>query len=341
MELIERYLQAVGRALPATKRTDILAELRSSLYDALDSAGDGEPPEESVVALLQTMGSPEKVAASYYPAGQYLIGPSLYPTFRMVIGIVFTVIIGLQLLAVLTSIGLWAGQPVTWDKPWRIVTGVLESLPGALGSVVVVFWLLQQAEVKFTRSETFDPRKLPAMEAGGSQIRRGEQGFSIVVNVVMLVFLARFAQDGGFSWIDGSGFFENPVIERYFPWVSLSIVVGIVIEIVLLWRGRWQRWTRIATIGSNLFGLGVLTTLIHGHNTWLEAAGVPGIFSGMDELSKMLINDQQIAGMVVIRAVLVFIALATLIETLVCVYRLVRPRLRPTILPPATVISSN
>ncbi len=340
MELIERYLQAVGRALPAKQRTDILAELRSSLYDSLDSADDGEPSEEAVVALLASMGSPEKVAASYYPAGQYLIGPSLYPTFRIVIGVVFTVIIALQLLAVLTSLGLWAGQPVTWDKPWRLVTGVLESLPGALGSVVVVFWLLQQAEVKFTSDKAFDPRKLPAMEADGNAISRGEQVFSIVVNVVMLVFLARFAQDGGFSWIDGSGFFENPVIERYFPWVSLSIVAGIVIEIVVLWRGRWQVSTRIATIAANLFALGLLTLLIHGHDVWLTAAGVPNLFDGMADLSSIIINDTQIAGMLIFRFFLVIAALITLIDTLVCAYRLFRQR-RPASVPPATLISAN
>jgi hypothetical protein len=334
MELIERYLQAVGRALPAKQRTDILAELRSSLYDSLDSA-DGDPPEATVVALLQKMGAPEKVAASYAPSSQYLIGPSLYPTFRTVIGIVFTVIVGLQLLAVLTS------SSGMWGAPWRIVTDIMSSLPAALGSVVVVFWLLQQAEVKINRDQPFDPGKLPALEADDNLIRRGEQVFSIVINVIVLVFLARFAQNGGFSWIDGSGFFANPVIERYFPWICLSIVAGIVIEIVLLWRGRWQVSTRIATIVSNLFGLGLLAILIQVHDAWLAAAGVPNMFAGMPKLTTMLINDTQTAGMVIFRFVLAFAALITLIETLICAYRLVRPRLGPTSVPPSTMISAN
>ena len=77
MELIERYLQAIGRALPPAQRADILAELRSSLYDALESAAGGTAVEAQAAVLIKQMGPPQQVAAAYYPAGQYLIGPAL------------------------------------------------------------------------------------------------------------------------------------------------------------------------------------------------------------------------------------------------------------------------
>ena len=37
MELIERYLQAIGRQLPRSQRADILSELRSALMDTLEA----------------------------------------------------------------------------------------------------------------------------------------------------------------------------------------------------------------------------------------------------------------------------------------------------------------
>ena len=43
MNLIERYLQEVGRSLPSGQREEILTELRSSLYHALESNAQGEP----------------------------------------------------------------------------------------------------------------------------------------------------------------------------------------------------------------------------------------------------------------------------------------------------------
>ena len=335
MELIERYLQAVGRALPSAQRDDILAELRSSLRDALDADEADEPAEETVVALLKQMGAPQKVAASYYPSNQYLIGPSLYPIFQMVLGIVFTMIIGVQLLAVVAS---FAAHPM--PNLWREFWGITDSLPAALGAVVVVFWLLQHAEVQINRQETFDPRRLPALAMPSDAVSRGEQVFGIVINVSVLVALARFAEQGGFSWVDGSGFFENPVIERYFPWLCGAMVAWIVLDIILLWRGRWQVSTRIATIVVNLLGLFVLAVLIRGHTVWLTAAGVPNLFSGLDNLANQVIDNSQIAGMLLVQGILVFAALATVIETLLCGYRLLRSRLRPTRVPPTGLISA-
>ena len=67
MELIERYLQEIGRHLPANKRADILSELRSSLDDSLEARTNGQPSEEAIVQIIKEMGAPRKVAASYYP----------------------------------------------------------------------------------------------------------------------------------------------------------------------------------------------------------------------------------------------------------------------------------
>ena len=98
MSLIERYLNEVGKYLPAKNKEDILEELRSHLSDTLDERVKGEATEEDVAALLKETGSPQKIAASYPGSRQYLVGPELYPFFRMVAGIVIAVVIGAQLL---------------------------------------------------------------------------------------------------------------------------------------------------------------------------------------------------------------------------------------------------
>jgi hypothetical protein len=76
MELIERYLNETGKYLPRKNREDILAEIKSYLEDTLDERTDGKPTAEDVVTLLKESGSPRKMAASYAPEGQYLVGPS-------------------------------------------------------------------------------------------------------------------------------------------------------------------------------------------------------------------------------------------------------------------------
>ncbi len=109
MELIDRYLHEVGRYLSPKNRTDILKELNSVLNDAVEARSEGEPSEEDVIKVLTEFGPPNKVASSYWPEGQYLIGPALFPHFRTAIGITLLVmaIVYLVLIGVLVVI---AGQ---------------------------------------------------------------------------------------------------------------------------------------------------------------------------------------------------------------------------------------
>lgn len=322
MELIERYLQTIGRALPEKQRTDILSELRSSLYDALEERSDGTSDEETAVAIIKEMGSPQKVAASYYPAGQYLIGPALYPLFQTILQLVFTVVVVVQLVGIGLSVIASTNISILDE-----VGGLGASLTGALGSVVVIFWLLQRMEVQPEPEAAFDPRKLPALEKGFEPVSRTEQIISIVASVAGLVFLSRFAVAGGFAWVDGRGFFENPVIAQYFPWIVIAALIGVALDIVLLWRGRWEVSTRVATILSNLFSLGVLYFLIQGHNAFLDAAGVPGMFQDLSAAIDGMILRDPMAGMVVFRAGLSITALVVLVETATQLYRLIWPRI--------------
>lgn len=322
MELIERYLQEIGRNLPRNQRADILSELRSALMDTLDARG-GEPSEEVIVQVIKEMGPPQKVAASYHAEGQYLIGPALYPTFKLVLGIVFSAVIGAQLIAIVIASGLGGDGFSFYDEFLQIVN----SLPNAIGMVVIVFALLQYWEVRpETKAEPFDPRKLPHLE-GAEPIQRGEHIFGIIVEVIILSFVTQFAAGGGFT---SDGALPNPVIEQFFVWIVLSMVLGIVVDIWLLWKGRWQIPTRLAKIGSNAFSLILLYILVQGHNAWLADAGVKGFLDSLFLLSDPTAQTVQIVGMAAFRMGLTIALIVTVIETLVQIYRMSKPKLNET-----------
>jgi ABC-type spermidine/putrescine transport system permease subunit II len=103
------------------------------------------------------MGPPRDVAASYYPAGQYVVGPELYPAFLTTMKIAFTSIVGVQLVAIIASLGA-SGTFSPLDE----IGNLLDTLPMVLGWVVLVFWLLQRGNVQPDAEGPFDPRKLPA-----------------------------------------------------------------------------------------------------------------------------------------------------------------------------------
>src|SRR5665213_3159971 len=83
MDLLERYLQAVGQHLPAKSKNDTLAELRENLLAQIEAREEelGRPLTEAEVAtILEEHGRPMLVAMRYLPQ-QSLIGPELFPIY--------------------------------------------------------------------------------------------------------------------------------------------------------------------------------------------------------------------------------------------------------------------
>lgn len=320
MELIERYLYQVGKRLPSKKRVDIVLELRSSLEDQLDARSEGDPSEAQATELLTEMGSPESVAASYYPEGQYLIGPTLYPLFRMVGGIVLAAVIGGQLIAVAAG-AIFSQESI---NVLETLARILLSVPTAIGWVAIIFAILQRAGVRpGPEDEPFDPRQLPAI-SGEKPVSRGEQIFKIGLGVALLTVLIVYYGQGAAA----GGYISIPAINPYLPWFSLVLLVGILIDIVILWHGEWRTSTRIAELVSNLFGLLLLGLMIQALTSLLNAAGVAGFADGMALIQAGDLASMQLGGMVLLRFVLIVAFTLTAVDTVVQVVRLVQERLQ-------------
>ena len=270
MELIERYLQEIGRHLPANKRADILSELRSSLNDSLEAQTNGQSSEEAVVQIIKEMGAPRKVAASYYPEGQYLIGPEMFPLFQRIAGFVVAGTVGGQLIAAIVSLTVSHRA----DFLIQEFAQILISIPAALGAVVLVFAIKQWFNVHpdFEKKD-FDPRALPPLQKD-KPIKRSKRIISIAFGTIFLAFLYTFGTSGGFTAKYGVNLFTDPILDKYFPWIAVAVVIGIVLDIVLLWRGRWEISTCIAKIGANIFSIVLLCLLLQGQAAWSNQMGV-------------------------------------------------------------------
>ena len=88
MELLDRYLQAVKFWLPKSQRDDIIAELSEDIRSQIEEkeAELGHKLGESEVeAVLKNLGHPLLIAERYLPSQQYLIGPVLFPVYRLVL----------------------------------------------------------------------------------------------------------------------------------------------------------------------------------------------------------------------------------------------------------------
>jgi hypothetical protein len=329
MNLIDRYLHEVGRHLPTKNRQDILDELKSNLTDTLESRVQGEPTEQDVFALLKEFGPPEKVAASYYPEGQYLIGPTLFPLFRNAISITLlvVVIVHLVLIGVLT---IFAGD---YSAALEIVSDFFGVAFAALGVVVVVFYILQRVGFQpEKKGQEWDPSQLPDEIDEKLEIKRGETITSIVFSTIFLcVFLA--FKDGipvvsslGTS-ASGSGeryLIVDPVLNQYLLAIVISLVIGIAADVYLLWRGRWTVGTRSVKIAANLVGLAVTAVLVAGHLAWLEPYTGGTLLGFLSAISELAGSNPEFVQVMVMQGVLIGLVVAFIVETVETIGLIVR-----------------
>ena len=320
MDLIDRYLNQVGRYLPRKTRADILAELRSVLMDTLEGRVQGEASEDDIVALLQEFGPPQKVAASYSTHGQYLIGPALFPLFRMIAGIVLAAVIGAQLLAF--GVAVWVGEQAL--NPWETLFGLLNSIPAAFGSLVIVFAILQWFDVRpELDSGPWDPRSLPVIKETET-VKRGELIAGIAFSTVILAILNFFPEWVGAFQFPGGQFFANPVILQYLGWISLALLASIGLDIYLLWQGRWTTTSRVVRIAVNLLTITVLVLLLQGHNAWLAERGATGFLSSIEMFADDVETNWQLVSMQAFRLAFGVALVVTVIDTAAQVFRLLR-----------------
>lgn len=323
MELIDRYVHAVGRQLPRNKRADIEAELRSALTDSLEARSQGEPTQDQVVAVLKEFGQPEKVAASYWPEGQYLIGPRLFPLFRMVVGIALTVFVVVQLVLFgVTAVFNPGALPSI-----EFFSDLINSAFMAFGVIVIVFAVLQRFDVRpEMEKEDWNPLDLPAAKET-DDIKRTDLVVEMIFGLIFLAILIFLGDEIGFIVHPGSVILLNPVLPAYIPLIILALLLSLGLDVFLLWRGRWEIWSRLAKIGLNLFGIGILIVLLTSHNAWLVAQGAGGFLSVLETLEAGAFSDEQmvqIIGMQAFRMAFIIALIVTVVDTVRQIYHLLK-----------------
>jgi len=119
----------------------------------------------------------------------------------------------------------------------------------------------------------------------------------------------------------------SPILVQFLPLLVLSIVLGVGLNVILLWRGKWETGTRLAKIALNLFGIGVLALLISAHNAWLVEHNAAGFFTAIQRLpesGQFNPADTQIFSMQIYRMVFIVALLATLVDTAQIGWRLIK-----------------
>ena len=292
MELLDRYLQAVGRHLPRRRQDDILAELRANLEAQLEDmeSGLGRPlSAEEAETWLKQLGSPMQMAAHYQPM-QYLIGPGVFPMYwhvlRLALGWMFLIYVVVNAVQIAT-------QTPTGDA----VAEAVMRLPGIVFTVagwVTLFFAIFELTAarnpgKFACHGMggWSPACLPPLEtaAGKGKARRS---YSRAVAEAIFGFLALawllsipahpwLLFGPGALYLKASPFQPAPVWWQAYWWIVGLNLLQLAWRCTDLVRGTWQEPPRLRRIVLNGVGLVPIVLLLAAPGQSLVALKSPVI----------------------------------------------------------------
>jgi len=285
MELVDRYLQSVKSMLPKKEQDDVIRELSDEILSQVEEkeATLGRPlNEDEQVALLKQLGHP-MMLASRYRKQRYLIDPSIFAIYWIVLRLVLIVtLLGMSIAAVaVAATGQGLGKAL----------GVLIRYPFAALSVfawvTIVFVVLDIIQVKLNFFAKWDPRSLP-------KLTKKEPKHSMVESVAGLVFGAMF----GVWWLVGlkhnflilgpgvAAVHFGLVWQTLYPVFVVLVVTDLVRHAIAVVRPGWERgqaWFRLLFRGLNLL---VLYFLINSSEVLV--ASNPDIQSQMGNVNRGL-----------------------------------------------------
>lgn len=200
--LLDRYLLGVRRALTGKKREDIAAEIESSLLDRLEErfSGDQEISEVQVKEVLQEMGSPRKLAASFGPQ-RSLIGPRLLPAYLLVLRIVVPVVVGALTLSIiiesLTGNGVGSGIPIL-EYMATLWNGAFSAAAFVTLTFAIIERVNEDKEIEELKEfEKFSVENLPEIDDTNKQPTTPGTVFEIVMGVIGLAFFTYVLNNNG------------------------------------------------------------------------------------------------------------------------------------------------
>jgi hypothetical protein len=258
-DLLARYLQAVGFWLPRATRHDILAEISEDLQSQIEdrSAGLNRSLNDAEIAdILKQRGRPMIVASSYLPH-QSLIGPILFPSYKLTLKIAYLCYV-IPWLLVWMGFLIFAPHHINHPSGSSLAHSLLPLWLTALNifaGVTLIFYGLDRGLSMNKFADDWDPKQLPRLRAVQPR-RRAEDIAAIVFGILALVWL--LAVPNFPFLILGPGAFlvkAAPVWQIVYPWILVLAVAGIVEHIASLLRNLppWLRPAfKIATTGLSL-----------------------------------------------------------------------------------------
>ncbi len=266
MELLDRYLQAVKFWLPKSQREDIIAELSEDIRSQLEEkeAELGRKLGDSdVEAVLKSLGHPLLIAERYLPTQQYLIGPVLFPIYRLVLKMVL-----------LGYAAPWLLMWMCWlifDPSYRAAHPGLAQIVNlrtlwliilySFFFITAAFAFVERFKLKSWLLKDWNPRKLPAVR-DPNRISRSDSTAELATSVLYIALCLNFMSSATIFNVADVRVTLAP-FTRTFIWVIFLLsFAGIGVGAANLFRPYWTRFRASLRLAIDAIGWSVLCWLL-------------------------------------------------------------------------------
>ena len=260
MDLVNRYVHAVKRHLPAGQQEDIANELTDDILSKITDreAELGRPLDEAEEAeVLRPYGHPYLLAMRYRPQ-HYLIGPAVFPFYWAVLKITLGVSLAIHVVVVVAT-GL--GQ----DEPQRILPslGLLSIASQAFFWVTLVFAAIDYSHAKLNLFEKWSPRSLPGVTHRPMAPNRATLIAELVGGVLFLAWWLALPHYPFLILGPAASFLTlSPAWHRVYLVAAVPGIISLLMAAAILARPAYTWLAKWRPVIVNLVTLGVLTMLM-------------------------------------------------------------------------------
>jgi hypothetical protein len=314
MDLLERYLQAVGQYLAAETKDDVLAELRTNLEAEIDERASEktEPLAESeIAAILKAHGRPMIVAARYAPQ-RYLIGPEVFPFYQRTLRKAAPFVVLIYLVA---HVAVYVFSPT----PQAFLANVGRSL-AQLIPVLLMFWsivTLTFAVLDYVNREhrtastwnEWDPATLaPAAHSKKEKSRAGRIA-DLVVHCLWMLYV--FAIPRHLYLVLGPGVLVltelsanlAPIFRSFYAGIVVLLIAQLAIKVAALAPGT-HRWEAPLQLLVKVFGV-IPTALLAFSKVYFVPNGPAANSNTLAQINSWMNFGFRIALLIVVVSLLV------------------------------------
>lgn len=267
MDLIERYIYLVTENLPEDIREDVSKELRGNIEDMLpDNA-----TESDIHKVLEELGNPSVLSKEYSDGKKFLIGPSLYDNYIVVLKLVLSIVaIVFATISIFEVVMKSPTNEGLFILSLNVIVNIIESvmvglIQGALW-VTIVFVVLERVGINegklpyVKKKWTPDDLNKIDMPTKG-KISRGETIFSMFCIIFFTSLLTLrpeligiyYKGEGGFK--QATPLLDANRLEVYIPAILLLAVFALCI---LVWKLISLRWNLSLGVTNAIYNLSVI-----------------------------------------------------------------------------------